>query len=167
MPLLLALLACGQPQASVDTADLESAPLCLDTAPPSLTLGEGRSAFDPLLPGDEPLLEYGPQGGTHIVIAADIESADLDAIPFVLSLEAELFNDACPEGCSIGGVTFSLTPDLAIAADDRGLTFGGLLLVVSGWSVADHRQIHASLVDACGRTDEVTLDLFPPPEESP
>ena len=71
---------------------------------PSLTLGTGLTAFQPLEDGDEVALIYGPQGGWHVDVALRTTGIDadglvlrtgafLDGTPLAYPLESELRED--------------------------------------------------------------------------
>lgn len=150
---MLFLLACASPDAALACPE--------DAAAPTFELGEGEVDFDPLEPGEEPTLWHGPQGGTHLMLAAEVVAEDLTAVPLSLRTEAWSFGEACTDGCLLADATFDLDPSRAITEDDEGWTFGHLQLIVTTWPTDELRELDLTLTDACGRETAATVSLEP------
>jgi hypothetical protein len=146
------LLAC---------AEVPPAERCPEAGPPQATIGEGATSFDPIEEGEEPLLERGPQGGVHLMLAAQVEAEDLEAAPLALRSMATAWSETCPEGCVLADATFTLDPDLAIEQGEWGWTFAHLQLIVNAWPLEAERWLDFELTDACGRGSSAQLHLPP------
>lgn len=139
---------------------------CPDADAPALRLGVTDEAFVPLTAGDEILLEHGPQGGTHLTLALEVAAEDLDAVPLVLSVDAWVIGDSCPEGCLVGEVLYSLDPAYATEETPDGWRFEGVRVVVTSWPSDQTRRLSLSVEDACGRTSDLSFEIEPLDVES-
>ena len=69
MVVLAGLLGCAGTEKVVDdTGELAGDP-CLSGDAPTLVIGVGEEGYEPLEPGSEVPLIFGPQGGYHVVLA--------------------------------------------------------------------------------------------------
>jgi hypothetical protein len=146
---------------------------CQRHDPLTLTLGQGDTQFTALAPGEEPQLHYGPQGGTHLLLAVRVENATVNNP--TLDIQATAY--IRPDGCGGDGGTsctswltigsrrlLAVTPDSYQEMADGAMDVPGILLVVNGWTPRKERKIDINAIDPCMRSGMLETLL---PAQSP
>lgn len=124
-------------------------------------LGEARDGFAVILPGEEPTLIHGPQGGTHLVLAARLTTPDpIDS--YEVALIAEVASESCVDAdCAdfftAGQIALTIEgPERIVQVGPDTIEVPSLFLVVNGWDPTRIRKLTLDVSDACGRA---TTDL--------
>lgn len=98
-------------------------------------------------PTQEPVLEFGPQGGQHLWIAVDVRGGTSAPRDWELALEAWTVG---PEGeRRVGGFVRPL-PDPKRAGNDGPTRLGPFVVVVASWEADAAKRVTARVSDACG-----------------
>ncbi|MCA9680850.1 MAG: hypothetical protein KC457_01540 [Myxococcales bacterium] len=152
-PLLVLLL-------SACSVDGEQAALgdCSVAGELRVTLGEGADGFAAIPDDGEPTLYQGSQGGTHLILGAQIETPD-PVDHYTVTLLAEAGEAPCDTAeCSawtpIGGFTVELDPTsgrISQSGPTRVELFN-LFLIVENWVAAPRRRVNIVVVDPCERS---------------
>jgi hypothetical protein len=143
---------------SPDTAVL--VPDCSLAGDFAVELGEGQASFEAIPTDGQPTLHYGPQGGTHLILAARLRTPDpLDR--YDLALRAEVGQGSCPDGDCAAFVTIGQFADVfeGVASVDRVdaelVEIPSLFLVIDDWTSSSVRRITLEIADACDRSAAV------------
>ncbi len=179
MALVLAALVTGCPGPAPynggtyvydEYGTLEREPACTLTGGLELTLGEGDGTnFIPLAPGQEPVLYYGPQGGTHVILGVAVANPAIDFPGLALELVAEhavCFSETgtgCPPAQVVGrSEVVVLKPERFLPAEGGAITVSGFLVIVDDWNPSERRRLRVEATDRCGRTGTASVQLGPP-----
>ena len=152
LPALALVLACD--------AGPDTDPLVADCE------ASGVFALELAIPeGDEPELIHGLQGGTHLILAAELRTPD-PLERYQVSLRAETGQAPCVEdGCAawveVGGFARELDSEHGEVEPlgPEAVELNDLFVVVDGWALAPRRRLSLEVSDVCGRSAS-TLRTF-------
>lgn len=126
----------------------------------AVELGEGEQGFESLEPGQQPMLYFGAQGGTHLILAGRVTTPDpLDR--YEVSLLAEVCDaEDCASHAGVGSFTRVIEGD-AIVVGEAEVEVPRLFLVVEGWAGAPAQRLTLEVVDACQRRASTQREFLP------
>jgi hypothetical protein len=159
----------GPPDAGADGGSLIGRdPACTLTGSLELALGEGEGSMDftPLAPGQEPLLHYGPQGGTHLILGVRVANPAMQFPGLQVEFKAERQRCDAGGGClpfeTMGRyLTVVSEPSRFLPQDGDAVAVSGILVTVSDWNIGERRRLQVEALDRCGRAGTTVLELDP------
>jgi hypothetical protein len=151
-----------------DDGPLEKDPACTLTGDLQVTLGEGDgSDFTPLVPGQEPIIHQGPQGGTHASLGVRVDNPATAFPGLKLTFIGE-FQDCESTGpCGEPFLLFSryetVVRDARYFLPQEGGAIAVSGIIMQGpWEGPTRHRIHVTVLDRCGRTGSAMVELGPP-----
>jgi hypothetical protein len=145
--MLLLLLACAAPGKGGDDP-------CLPGDGPTLTVGTGELAFEPVAAGDTVELVHGPQGGfhTHVGLSATfLDASATVAAVMTGSIDGEVLAESAPY------LTLRCNPEThALESWGTRLIWDALPEDLDGKPIT----VSVTLTDAAGTTLDASVDLL-------
>lgn len=135
-------LECGEGVAfEIDTS-------CENDDPLRVSLGLGDGSFMALLPGDDPPLEYGLQGGQHMVLGLRIDNADPDHLLFEVEVELEQDDGSGWTTVANRDVVYD---EALLEVERTEAQILDMVLIPDVWDSPSDRVITVSVRDSCDR----------------
>ncbi len=173
----IALGGCGSSSATGQEGDAGTSerepfsvdPTCQSTEAMNMEVGEGLlpEDFDPIVEGDSPILYHGPQGGTHLLLAARVANPPPDYPGLLVDFLAEVGNGCTENACetweNVGEYEFDLMPPhpRLTTMPDGSVIGGGFYVIVTRWPDDGVRRVQSKVTDRCGRVGSFEI-LFAP-----
>ncbi|MCR9162616.1 MAG: hypothetical protein ACE37F_03400 [Nannocystaceae bacterium] len=131
---------------------LEVDPTCERDDALHLELGEGDGDFSMLVPGAEPELVSGPQGGEHMVLGIGIDNPSPEHLSFEVAVTLSVDDEGESEPLAERTVVYD--GDL-VQFDAGRAELLNLVIVPDHWPSDGRRWISVEVTDGCGRTGTV------------
>jgi hypothetical protein len=161
------LAGCPVPPGPVgppyDGDPLERDPACTLTGELQVTLGEGDGDdFTPLAPGRVPVIHHGPQGGTHVSLGVRVDNPATQFPGLKLDFFGE-FQDCNTGSCATYHLYARYTTVVRLAEyflpQEGGAVAVSGLILQGPWTLPGGRRIRVDVLDRCGRTGSVMVEL--------
>lgn len=125
---------------------------CENTEPLRVSLGAGEESFTALLPGDDPPLVQGFQGGQHLVLGLRIDNADPDHLLFEVEFDLEQ-----AEGSDWTRVASrdAVYDEMSFEQDRSEVRILDIVVIPDVWDLEAERVIAVSVRDSCGRSTAI------------
>ncbi|MBK8258928.1 MAG: hypothetical protein IPK82_40495 [Polyangiaceae bacterium] len=129
----------------------------------TLELGEGDIAFTPLGEGAGPELHYGPQGGTHLLLAVRVTTPNpIDK--YKVKVLAEVGQPDCTaQPCDMytkaGSIETVVVGNKRVIVDVVHSDVLGLFVIVDGWLSGTQRRISVAVNDECDRQGALVYEF--------
>lgn len=113
----------------------------------------GARALERVDDAAPPRVQFGPQGGQHLLLTVAIENPSRERSGARIEFSAEWCNATCGTPGSAGRASVEALPGYPTWREDNGQVWlGGYFLVLSAPPRDARLQLHVDLLDACGRT---------------
>jgi hypothetical protein len=148
------------------TVLIERDPACTLTGSLTLGMGEGDGTddFRPLAPGQAPYVHYGPQGGQHVILGVSVANPATGFPGMQVRFIAEsqfCSGGACQPYTVQGHYVTVVREDRYIPQAGGAIALSGFLVVLREWPSDTRRRVTAELIDRCGRTGTISVEIPP------
>jgi hypothetical protein len=148
--LAVASVACDEPSPGPTMAD------CSRDGAFAVSLGQGEDTYADIPTDVSPELIHGGQGGTHLILAARLDTPD-PIERYMVSLLVEAGQAPCADDCAgwtrIGGFSFELdsTSGRLEQTGPQEVELTSLFVIVENWEAAPRRRVTLEISDQCER----------------
>ncbi len=113
----------------------------------------GARALERVDDAAPPRVQFGPQGGQHLLLTVAIENPSRERSGARIELSAAWCDATCGTPGSAGRASVEALPGYPTWREDKGRVWlGGYFLVLSTPPRDARLQLHVDILDACGRT---------------
>ncbi len=121
-----------------------------------LALGNGAGEFSLLLPGEEPELIPGVQGGSHFVLGLLVDNPSPDHLAFEVAIEISI---GPAEAMETVGERTAVFEGPLVEFDAGQASIVDIVSIPEPWPESGSRRIVLDVRDACGRTGTLRHEI--------